>query len=639
MPQQLNLAIESLVLPQPFKEKDRVHEIPDIYKDLDQINPISEGTIALPHSPVYKMHRYFARRPYSVFNYLLRHYTNKEDIVLDPFCGGGPTIIEGLRLQRKMIGIDINPMATFITKCEAMNIDLNLLDKAFKQIKLAVSKEVNDLYLTTCPRCQMQAITEWTEWSNTFLCPTCNNEVIAGKTTKIRPGKYNCLNCNQTFSTSEAKRTNDVMIKMKINCLSCGYKHEKAIDESDVNKIEQVKQNFDEIVKKKNLWYPKDKMPTNFDLRRPYNMMCKHFYEFLTLRNLLAISILFKEINNIQQEDIRYFMRHIFTSTLSWVTKMSVDPGHGWAIHAYWMPNTFYELNVWTTFMRRYNSAVEGKKYSNNEIGNYYKEANLFNDLLNDSPCLLLTQSSSKLPIPDNSIDAIITDPPYGGNVMYSELCNFWTVWLKEIFSLNSLIDTEEEAIINKCQSKKANEYEKLLYVIFKECYRVLKPKRWLVMTFHNKDSSVWLALLRAAHRAGFYLPDNGAVYQNPIQHYTNTLYQRRNGSVLGDFIYSFQKIPYSIKKSSLSNGDMEKIILNVATNVIKRESGTTTSQIFQELVPNLFNSNILDSEDMVNSIENILGKNFVYADECIEVEKGGKAKVVVRKKWQLKEE
>ena len=85
------------------------------YSSPKDVEPIKSGVKAEPHTAVYKMHRYFARRPYNVFRHLIEHYTDEGDIILDPFCGGGVTVVEGLRLKRKVIGVDINPMATFIT--------------------------------------------------------------------------------------------------------------------------------------------------------------------------------------------------------------------------------------------------------------------------------------------------------------------------------------------------------------------------------------------------------------------------------------------------------------------------------------------------------------------------------------------
>jgi len=52
-------------------------------KDLDNIQPINYAVPAKPHTPVYKMHRYFARRPHNFFGELIRHYSNPGLIMLD----------------------------------------------------------------------------------------------------------------------------------------------------------------------------------------------------------------------------------------------------------------------------------------------------------------------------------------------------------------------------------------------------------------------------------------------------------------------------------------------------------------------------------------------------------------------------
>ena len=71
---------------------------PETVKDLDHLCPIDHAVIAQPHTPVYKMHRYFARRPWSVFRALIEHYSDPGSIILDPFCGGGVTVVEGLQI-------------------------------------------------------------------------------------------------------------------------------------------------------------------------------------------------------------------------------------------------------------------------------------------------------------------------------------------------------------------------------------------------------------------------------------------------------------------------------------------------------------------------------------------------------------
>ena len=63
---------------------------------------------------------------------------------------------------------------------------------------------------------------------------------------------------------------------------------------------------------------------------------------------------------------------------------------------------------------------------------------------------MILTQSSSELPIGDESVDVVITDPPYGSNVQYGELSSFWNVWYKEYKGLDDFIYNDEEAVANR---------------------------------------------------------------------------------------------------------------------------------------------------------------------------------------------
>ncbi len=118
------------------------------------VRPIQAPVLAEGHTAVYTMHRYFARRPHNVFSYLIKHYTKPGDIILDPFCGGGVTVVEGLKLRRKVIGVDLNPMATFITRMEVMPVDLDLLEEGFRHIEKNVKDKILELYYTECPKCK-----------------------------------------------------------------------------------------------------------------------------------------------------------------------------------------------------------------------------------------------------------------------------------------------------------------------------------------------------------------------------------------------------------------------------------------------------------------------------------------------------
>ena len=114
---------------------------------------------------------------------------------------------------------------------------------------------------------------------------------------------------------------------------------------------------------------------------------------------------------------------------------------------------------------------------------------------------IISTQSSTDLKnIPHNSIDYIFTDPPFGGNIMYSELNFIWESWLKVFTNI------KDEAIINSAQKKSDYEYSKLMLHSFKNYFDVLKPNRWITVEFHNSSASIWKVIQEAIVKAGFVI-------------------------------------------------------------------------------------------------------------------------------------
>lgn len=121
--------------------------------------------------------------------------------------------------------------------------------------------------------------------------------------------------------------------------------------------------------------------------------------------------------------------------------------------------------------------------------------------------------------IEDQSIDAVVMDPPYYDNVMYAEISDFFYVWLKrtagymypELFTMPAT-DKENDAVANPAKfkgQKKARElahqdYQKRMAAIFKECHRVLKKDGILTLMFTHKATGAWDALTTGLMNAGF---------------------------------------------------------------------------------------------------------------------------------------
>ena len=104
--------------------------------------------------------------------------------------------------------------------------------------------------------------------------------------------------------------------------------------------------------------------------------------------------------------------------------------------------------------------------------------------------------------VPNNSIDYIFTDPPFGANINYSELSFLWETWLKVVTENNA------EAICNDVQGKVLLEYQKLMTESFIQFFRILKPNHWMTVEFHNSKNAVWNSIQEGLQRAGFIIAD-----------------------------------------------------------------------------------------------------------------------------------
>ena len=127
---------------------------------------------------------------------------------------------------------------------------------------------------------------------------------------------------------------------------------------------------------------------------------------------------------------------------------------------------------------------------------------------------LLFHGSSVNLDLPDQSVDHVVTDPPYYDSVQYSDLSTFFRVWLRELlpdevtwnYSLN-------DAAVDQ-QTRGNGQYKTILRDIFKECHRVLKNEKGrLIFTFHHWNPKGWGGLTTALKEAGFVLVNRYVIH------------------------------------------------------------------------------------------------------------------------------
>lgn len=137
------------------------------------------------------------------------------------------------------------------------------------------------------------------------------------------------------------------------------------------------------------------------------------------------------------------------------------------------------------------------------------------NDPVITTKTTLYCGSSTDLPLDSESQDLVITDPPFGDNIQYSELAEFFYVWLRLALKKDypeqfepEYIRKTLEAVTNKARNPDDPDefYRRILTDCWRESFRILKPGGVLAFTFHHSEDAPWVGVLESLFDAGFYL-------------------------------------------------------------------------------------------------------------------------------------
>ncbi|HHW01916.1 MAG TPA: hypothetical protein GXX35_03765 [Thermoanaerobacterales bacterium] len=445
----------------------------------------------------YKMHKYWAGKPWYVVSEYIRHFTKEGEIVLDPFCGGGVVGCEALINRRKAVLNDLNPMAVFITKNTCLSpVDLDLFSMEFERIRGRLKNEIMEMYRLR------------------DKCPLCGSDLYAKHVVRgpALNGRW-IVEARCPKGHGRNARLRRLLTPEEI---------------ADIEKIETRRIPF---------WYPDDEFPDGREIMRLKNAGITRVHQLFTKRNLWALSAIFHEIQEIRDAVVKDMMLLAFTNTILHVSKLKSEDLRPMSANSYYCMGDWIEENVWVRFENRVMwrwGVHEGKKETNRLIGSFYNPVQDFAGLCEEGTFMLSNGAAQDLSgIPDESIDYCFTDPPYGGSIQYGELTLLWRSWLR---MGNGFV--KDEIIVNDFQNKKEQDFEKMLKEAFCEIYRVLKPGRWLSVTFNNRDQRIWMALLDACRAAGFEKVN--IVPQKPLG---NSFVQSWTGySLKRDLILNFRK-------------------------------------------------------------------------------------------------
>ena len=502
---------------------------------------------AKSYTGIFGMHKYWSKKPYNIIKSLILENSKKDDIVLDPFCGSGISVIESILSGRKSIGIDLNPMAIFITKQTLSKIDPEIMEIEFKEIKKDVESKINLLYQVK-------------RGKNTFTGThfIWENNVL-----------------EETWYKEKNKKIVSKSTKLDVN-------HAKSFSYSDIP-----------------YFYPKTELIPNSRINAKSSM---YVYDLFTPRNILGLSILFDRINKIKSVKIREIFQFCFTASLGQSSKMvfvierkkgsegtleTVQKQIGSWVIGYWIPKQNFEVNIWNCFKNRYNKIHKAKK---EQFESDYKleHAKTFSELKQKN-IILSNQSAFDYlkTLDDNSIDYIITDPPHGDRLPYLELSLMWNSWLqfKPKF--------EKELVVSNAKSRDKNvdNYNIFFKSILIEISRVLKRNKRFTLMFNSLDDKNWKSILEIIYQSELKLKKI-----ETLSYSANSVVQdNRKQGLETDFVLHFTK---TSKKSSklltLSSKDEDAQIELIIKEYKKQYSKFRSFEIINYIIISLLEKGIL---------------------------------------------
>jgi DNA modification methylase/DNA-directed RNA polymerase subunit RPC12/RpoP len=515
--------------PNPFladfiKQFGRPYDPAEQYSKEPFASDVSEGRYA----PESLAHSYHTKVPARAIARYILHYTKPGDIVLDGFCGTGMTAVaaqlcSGLTPEAKAeierdvpnavwgarypVVADLAPAATFIAANYLHTPEVHDLDARCDRAIDAVRRATEWMFATSVPRQKKDdARVDHTVWSDVFSCSNCGAELVmwnlaVGKDGEIDKSNIRCTECKSELRGSDLTRVltksldpllGQPVTRPKSVPVEISYSYRgarggtKKPDDADLALLERIQRSSSpyrvpvlKMLFRDGVWGDM--------YRSGYHAGTTHFHHFYTLRNLFGIAAL---RHAVLEPSVLWGASMLLTATAQKLSRMMryMSDGIGRIQNGVlYFPALFKESNP----VHLLDIAKAQVVKLRNEVR------------LNPREAAITTSSGSDLRgLPDDSVDYIFVDPPFGGNIMYSELNFLWEGWLG-VFT-----NSAPEAIVNKTQQKDFASYAKLMTKCFAEFRRVLKPGRWMTVEFHNSQNSVWNAIQQAIMESGFIIAD-----------------------------------------------------------------------------------------------------------------------------------
>ena len=512
--------------------------------------------------------------------------------ILDPFMGGGTSLVEASRLGAEVVGNDLNPVAWFVTKkeLEAGQTDVEDLEEAFEQVKEDVADEITQYYKTPCPNGDHQAdvmynfwvkeldcvscghtvplfkdyrvakgryenddkynvlcsdcgeVTLVDDWQSESICDDCGHGFIP-KEANVSRGKYNCPDCGQKYGIVDAiSEQGSADLRLYAVEYYCGYcddsgeaksvhKGYKRAEQADIELFEKATQEWSERTELHE-YVPSEIIPegsitaaSSISGNDVFQHGLEKWTDMFNERQLLSLSKLLKSIDSISNQNAKEYLLLAFSNNLSFNNSMT---GYNYArngIQHLFKSNSFdppmgvAEANSWGSefgkgrFTSMRDMVTSGIEYAHAPTDRSIQDGSMvetskFSQPVGENSTVL--QGDLRELEFDGEFDAVITDPPYYDNIVYSEISDFYYVWQKIVLEdeYNCFQEDKtpriESIVTNPYHDKTKEDFEVEIRESFRKIREALKTNGVLSFTYHHSDSESWGELLESLCDVGF---------------------------------------------------------------------------------------------------------------------------------------
>ncbi len=560
---------------------------------------LREKQIQQNYRPIIAVHKWFARRPGTLFRGLLlsefgegpiadRFYKSNQLPglrIADPFMGGGTPLIEANRLGCDVEGFDINPMAYWIVGEELEHLDLDAYKARSEKLLEWLEEEVGDLYRTTCTECGAEAPVKYFLWIKTHQCRHCREKfdlfpgyqvakarrhprhvLICAKCGDLaevedlkhpgacsgcdadllvhgpaRRNRCSCPHCGKDnrYPDSESGTPSHRLFAIEYHCHYCKPNHKgrffKKASPDDLAKFGEAESKWK---RSRSRFVPQDEIPSGDETDRLHRWGYRRYHEMFNSRQLLGLELSARFISRQRNKRIRDALATNLSDLLRYQNMlcrydtMALKSLDIFSVHGFPVGLVQCESNLlgnrngnrvcvgsggWTNIINKYAKAkaycdhpfetrYQGKKkvvvptpgeWVGEERNGEQREVSLH------------CQSATVANLPAHSLDAVLTDPPYFGNVQYAELMDFCYVWLRKLAGKDRPGFTEistrnpDELTGNETLSRGLDHFTEGLSAVYCRMAHALKKGRPMAFTYHHNQLDAYAPIVVAILDAG----------------------------------------------------------------------------------------------------------------------------------------